>query len=99
MDNLFGFDKVSAHDDNVELLFTVYDPSELTVLLSVLRDADIPYLCKERGSGGMMKIVAGFSVFGTDVFVLKEHYETAKAIFESSEFVFEDSQPLEEEND
>ncbi len=89
MDRFFGFDSVSAHDDNVELLFTAYDPAELAVKESVLKDAGIPYLCRERGSGGMMKIVAGFSVFGTDVFVLKEHIETARAIFESSEFVFD----------
>lgn len=100
MDRLFGFDSVSAHDDNVELLFTIYEPTELAVVESVLRDAEIPYLCRERGSGGMMKIIAGFSVFGTDVFVLKEHFEVAKSIFESSEFVYDkDGMPSEDEND
>ena len=100
MDRFFGFDSVSAHDGNVELLFTIYEPTELAVVESVLRDADIPYLCRERGSGGMMKIIAGFSVFGTDVFVLKEHLELAKSIFESSEFVYdEDVMPSEEEDD
>ena len=99
MDSFFGFDKVSAHDDNVDLLFTVYEPSELAVIESVLRDARIPYLCKDRGSGGMMKVIAGYSVFGTDVFVLKEHLQTARAIFESSEFVWEDGEMAEEEND
>ena len=99
MDSFFGFDKVSAHDDNVELLFTVYEPSELLVIESILKDAEIPYLCKERGSGGMMKIVAGYSVFGTDVFVLKEHLETARAIFDSAEFVYEDTDVTEGEDD
>lgn len=99
MDSIFGLDNVSAHDDNVELLFTVYDPAELAVVESVLRDADIPYLCKDRGSGGMMKVIAGFSVFGTDVFVLKEHLETAKGIFASSQFVWDDEETPMEEND
>lgn len=99
MDSFFGFDKVSAHDDNVELLFTVYEPSELLVVESVLKDAEIPYICKDRGSGGMMKIVAGYSVFGTDIFVLKEHVDTAKAIFESAEFVHEDGEEKEGEDD
>ncbi len=99
MDSFFGFDKVSAHDDNVELLLTVYEPSELLVIESVLKDAGIPYLCRERGSGGLMKIVAGYSVFGTDVFVLKEHIETAKAIFESAEFVYDDADTAEGEDD
>ena len=99
MDRFFGLDSVSAHDDNVELLFTIYEPTELAVVESILRDADIPYLCRERGSGGMMKVLAGFSVFGTDVFVLKEHLETAKGIFESSEFVFDGEDEPAEEND
>jgi hypothetical protein len=99
MDGFFGFDKVSAHDDNVELLLTVYDPSALVVIESVLGDAEIPYLCRERGSGGMMKVIAGFSVFGTDVFVLKEHLDVAKAILQSDEFVWENSPETEEESD
>ena len=99
MDSFFGFDRVSAHDDNVELLFTIYEPSELMVVESVLKDAQIPYMCKDRGAGGMMKIVAGYSVFGTDVFVLKEHIDTARAIFESAEFVYEDDAEAEEGND
>lgn len=99
MDSFFGFDKVSAHDDNVELLLTVYEPSELLVIESVLKDAGIPYICRDRGSGGLMKIVAGYSVFGTDVFVLKEHFEVAKAIFETAELVYDEAETTEGEND
>ena len=99
MDSFFGFDKVSAHDDKVELLLTVYEPSELLVIESILKDAGIPYFCKDRGAGGLIKIVAGYSVFGTDVFVLKEHFEVAKAIFESAELVYDDVEETESEND
>ena len=90
MDSFFGFDKVSAHDEGQELLMTVYNPSELVVVESILNDAQIPYLKKDRGAGGSMKIIAGYSVFGTDIFVLSEHLEEAKAIFENAEFVDED---------
>lgn len=99
MDRFFGFDKVSAHDDNVELLLTVYDPAQLVVIESILKDAEIPYLCRERGAGGMMKVIAGYSVFGTDVFVLKEHLDTAKAILQSDEFVWDENDAIAEEND
>ena len=90
MDSFFGFDKVSAHDEGQELLMTVYNPSELAVVESILRDAEIPFIAKDRGAGGTMKIIAGYSVFGTDIFVLAEHLEVARAIFESTEFVQED---------
>ena len=87
MDRIFGLDEVSAHDEGQELLMTVYNPSELAVVESILADAEIPYLKKDRGAGGSMKIIAGYSVFGTDIFVLSEHLETAKAIFDSAHFV------------
>ena len=80
MDSLFGLDRVSTHDESLELLTTAYDAAQLMILESILRDAEIPYLKKDRGAGTTMKVIAGFSVFGTDLFVLKEHYETALAL-------------------
>ena len=80
MDFLFGLDQISAHSEKLALLVTAYDPSHLLIVESILQDAEIPYLKKERGSGTSVKIIAGFSIFGTDVFVLKEHLETALAL-------------------
>ena len=85
MDSLFGLDRVSPHDDSLALLTTVYEPSLLMVLESILEDAKIPYLKKERGSGTMVKVITGFSTFGTDLFVLKEHLETAQALITPQE--------------
>ena len=48
MDSLFGLERVSHHDDSLALLTTVYDPSLLLILESILRDAEIPYLKKDR---------------------------------------------------
>lgn len=85
MDSLFGLDRVSAHDESLALLTTVYDPTQLMILESILTDAEIPYLKKERGSGTMMKVIAGFSVFGTDLFVRKEQLELALALIAPSD--------------
>ena len=98
MDRFFGLDEVSAHDEGQELLMTVYNPAELAVVQSVLRDAEIPFLAKDRGSGGGMKIIAGYSVFGTDIFVLEEHLDTAKALFENVQLV-EDGEAEAESDD
>lgn len=80
MDSLFGLDRVSAHGEELALLTTTYDAAQLMIVESILRDAELPYLKKDRGAGTTMKVIAGFSVFGTDVFVLKEHYDTALAL-------------------
>lgn len=77
MDRLFGLDQPAPADEGLVLVGTYYDNASLTVALSVLNEADIPYLQKERGAGGAVRILAGYNMFGTDVFVREEDAETA----------------------
>ena len=98
MDSLFGLDRVSNHDEELELLTTVYDPTQLMIIESILRDAEIPYLLKDRGAGTSVKVILGYSLFGTDVFVLKEHLDLAAELItppegeESEEIVAEEEE-------
>ncbi|MBQ7383651.1 MAG: DUF2007 domain-containing protein [Clostridia bacterium] len=80
MDRLFGFDKVSAHPDNFELLTTVTDNVQLTIIESILKGAKIPYFSKDRGSGSAVKVIAGYSLFGADIFVMKDDIEKAREL-------------------
>ena len=96
MDSFFGLDRVSPHDKDLELLTTVYDNTLLPIIESILRDAEIPYLLKERGCGGVMKVVMGFSMQGTDVFVKREDLETATVLITPPD---EDELEIEEESD
>lgn len=96
MDRIFGLDSVSYHEQGLEHIATVYDPTSLMIMESILKDAQIPYLLKDRGSGGMVKVIAGYSVMGTDVFVRAEHAEVARALTDNSACEFVDQ---EEDND
>lgn len=96
MDFLFGLDRVSPHDDSLALLTTVYDSVQLAVLESILRDADIPYLVKERGSGSSVKIITGFSMFGTDLFVRSEHLALATELITPPDST--ENEEIEEDN-
>lgn len=95
MDSFFGLDRVSPHDENLELLTTVYDAPSQAIVEGILRDAEIPYLAKSRGSGTAVKVITGFSMFGTDIFVLREHLETALELITPPEEIEE----LEEEEE
>ena len=75
---LFGFGKSYKPNGEVELLVTVYDFGMRSVIESILRDAEIPYLVKERS--GSVPVVTGSSVFGTDFFVKKDELEAAKEL-------------------
>ena len=90
MDFLFGLDKSNPPLKDLELLTTVNDRIYQAMLESVLSDNEIPYLSKERGSGAAVKVITGFSMFGTDIFVLKKDIERAKELLELLNAIPED---------
>ena len=83
MDNLFfGLDK-PASDENLVLLRTFHDDVSVTMAKEVLRDEEIPFVKKDRGSGSAVRIITGFSMFGTDILVAPEDLEKATALMEA----------------
>jgi hypothetical protein len=99
LDKLFGLDKSHkiTDGDEVDLLTTVYDQGALAIVRSVLDAEKIPYLVRERGSGSMVKIVTGFTMYGTDVFVPADAKERASELLEALGD-FDESQVVNEEN-
>lgn len=82
MDFLFGLDKSNPPMKDLELLVTVNDRIYQSIVESVLTDNEIPFISKERGSGAAVKVITGFSLFGTDIFVLKTDLERAAELLE-----------------
>lgn len=80
MDTFFGLEHTHSQNEESELLTTVYDTTQLLMTQSILQEAGIPFLAKERGSGNSLKIIAGFSVFGTDLYVLPQHLSLARTL-------------------
>lgn len=80
LDRLFGLEKPHriSDGDEIDRLTTVYDPVTLGMVRGLLEDADIPYLTRDRGTGTVVKLVTGFSMFGTDIFVPTSAMETAR---------------------
>lgn len=80
MFDMFGFEKDHriAYGEEVVRLTTVYDVAMLGMVRGLLEDANIPYLIHERATGSAMRIMTGFSVYGTDIFVPGEAEETAR---------------------
>ena len=99
MDRLFGLDKVSAHDESLELLMTVYNSAEQAVVESILNDAEIPYLIKERGVGSSVKVITGFSMYGSDIYVPVAALEKAQELLEAFRIaeIVEDGEEVVEE--
>ena len=101
MDSLFGLDKPRRAEDGMALLTTTHDNIELSILESILEGEKIPYIAYDRGSGGAMKIIAGYSVMGTDIFVPEELLAQATELLDAyrngEDVVDEDVAPVDEE--
>lgn len=78
--SMFGLDEISHHDEGQAYLCTTYSPTELQVILGILSGAEIPFLVKDRGAGGVSKVIMGFSLCGTDIFVPEAALEEAEAL-------------------
>ena len=82
--NLFGLDRVVPQADDVSAhLTTVYGNTEQAALEALLRGNDVPYRICERGAGGVVRVIAGYNMYGSDVFVHPDDLERAKALIES----------------
>ena len=97
MSDLFGLEKPHkiSDGDEVSHLITVYDVAVLGIVRGLLEDEDIPYLVRERGTGSAMRLITGFSLFGTDVYVPTHALETAKGLIaglEDAEITFVDDE-------
>ena len=96
MDRFFGLNNKHKNKDGLVLLCTAVNNIQQAIVESILKGAEIPYLIKERGSGSAVKIIAGFSMFGTDFYVNEENLEEATELVE---VVFQEHDDVDEDTD
>ena len=83
MDNLFfGLDQ-AASEDGLVLLRSFHDDVSVTMAEEVLRDEEIPFVKKDRGSGSAVRLITGYSMYGTDLLVAPDDLEKATALMEA----------------
>jgi hypothetical protein len=83
--SIFGLDEAAKCDEGQALLCTVYSPTELSVILGILEGAEIPFLVKERGAGGVSKVILGYSISGTDIYVPEAALDAAAELIAPAE--------------
>ncbi|WP_313756163.1 DUF2007 domain-containing protein [Tissierella sp.] len=75
-----------SNEIDLVLLRTTNNNFELGIIKSILDDNNIPYIVKDYGAGGYMRIISGDSPYRTDVLVEKSNYNQAKEILEQITF-------------
>ena len=76
MDKLFGLDTPVAQKD-LAFLHTFQDDIPASMARELLQSEGIPYLAKDRGTGNVMRILAGYSMYGIDFYVRHEDLDRA----------------------
>lgn len=71
--------------DNINIirLRSISNQVELDMIKGILEENSIPFIVKDHGAGGHMRIIAGSSLFETDVMVADYDYERANSLLES----------------
>lgn len=79
------WNKDKKENDEIELVLlrSTQDHYELSTIKSVLEDEEIPFILKDHGSGGHMRIIGYFSVYPTDILVEKSTFEKSDGILKS----------------
>ena len=99
MDYFFGLDHPAKIED-LALLSTFHDPVSLSIAEELLTEGGVPFLKKERGAGGAVRLIVGFQTFGSDIFVLPEDLERATDLLQplfDSEPLTDDTEAVKEE--
>lgn len=73
----------SRDDVNIIKLKSISNEIELSMIKGILDDNNIPYIVRDYGVGGHMRIMTGVSLFGTDIMVEEADFGKAKKLLES----------------
>lgn len=77
-----------SNEINPVLLRTTNNNIELNIIKEVLEQNEIPYIVKDHGIGGYMRIISGDSIYGTDILVEESQIERAESLI--NEFPWDD---------
>ena len=102
MDRFFGLDRAADPGEGISLCVTVHDDVEKHLICGIFEEEEIPFLVKDRGSGEVVRILSGFSAFGSDIFVPTELLERANELldaYRNGEVVEEIAYDAEEEDE
>lgn len=84
---MFKKKRNKSNEIELVLLKSINNNYDLDIITTILDDNNIPYIVKEHGAGGYMRIIGGdTSLYRTDILVEKSTYEQAKEIIDQITF-------------
>lgn len=62
---------------DMKLLISMTDEFQLSAVVSILEENQIPFITKDNGLGNYMRIYSGRSIYGTDILVREDCFDKA----------------------
>lgn len=78
---MFG-NKKEKDPNEPAFLLTVDSSYQLGLVENILEGHGIPCLAQDRATGGYMRVYAGGSIFGTDIYVAPENLDKARELLD-----------------
>lgn len=70
-------------DINLIKLRSITNEMEFGMIKEILDDNKIPYIIRDYGPGGHMRLIGGSSIFGTDLMVKEDDFDRANDLLRS----------------
>ncbi len=77
--------KEEKTDDGNEpvLAAIIKDPVTSEIFQDILKENGIPFICRQEGAGGSLKLLMGAGVVPDDIYVAAKNYEKARGLYEA----------------
>ena len=80
----WGRKKEEEPDENEPVLAAVIkNPVTSEIFQDILKENGIPFICRQDGAGGSVKLLLGAGVVPDNIYVAAKNYETARGLYEA----------------
>ncbi len=74
--------KEKADDNSPVMVASILDNSLSGIYQDILKENSIPFICRQQGAGGYLKVVTGGLGISDNIYVSKENYAKAKELYD-----------------
>lgn len=61
----------------------IKNPVTSEIFQDILKENGIPFICRQEGAGGSLKLLLGAGVVPDDIYVAAKNYEKARGLYEA----------------
>lgn len=65
------------------LAAVIKNPVTSEIFQDILKENGIPFICRQDGAGGSVKLLLGAGVVPDNIYVAAKNYETARGLYEA----------------